>query len=398
MGHLQFESRFESGNLRKVIQVRQNEYDLILSPDLNTRSHIQWFYFRVCNIDSMCRYRFNIINLENLLVTSLLGMQPVVFSVKEAVEGRPYWIRAGGNCFSRNYYTATFSLQFKHRGDVCYIAYHYPYTHSRLLADLTGWQLRAQRVQNLTTTLLDNLVPCLILFAAFSIKESRRPYIFVTARVHPGESNSSWVMRGLLERLTDPYDEEIANLRRMYVFKVVPSLNPDGVICGNHRCSMAAKDLNRQWLNPSDIMHPTIFHTKCLINLLSELDNAPYIYIDLHGHSRMKDIFVYGCDPRLSWRASDARNPVFRGADRVDESFLDLAEILHDVALPFSKHASDYSVCRVKETTGRVVVWRQFGVMRSYTLEATYCGTTRNSDLNAKKSKTRTRCLTDLTE
>uniref|UniRef100_A0A5K3EP15 Pepdidase_M14_N domain-containing protein n=1 Tax=Mesocestoides corti TaxID=53468 RepID=A0A5K3EP15_MESCO len=64
MGHLQFESRFESGNLRKVIQVRQNEYDLILSPDLNTRSHIQWFYFRVCNIDSMCRYRFNIINLE----------------------------------------------------------------------------------------------------------------------------------------------------------------------------------------------------------------------------------------------------------------------------------------------------------------------------------------------
>uniref|UniRef100_A0A5K3EP38 Peptidase_M14 domain-containing protein n=1 Tax=Mesocestoides corti TaxID=53468 RepID=A0A5K3EP38_MESCO len=149
------------------------------------------------------------------------------------------------------------------------------------------------------------------------------------------------------------------------------------LIC-SHRCSMAAKDLNRQWLNPSDIMHPTIFHTKCLINLLSELDNAPYIYIDLHGHSRMKDIFVYGCDPRLSWRASDARNPVFRGADRVDESFLDLAEILHDVALPFSKHASDYSVCRVKETTGRVVVWRQFGVMRSYTLEATYCGTTRN--------------------
>lgn len=64
VGHLQFESRFESGNLRKVIQVRQTEYDLLLSPDLNTCSHVQWFYFRVANVDSMVRYRFNIINLE----------------------------------------------------------------------------------------------------------------------------------------------------------------------------------------------------------------------------------------------------------------------------------------------------------------------------------------------
>ncbi len=37
-----------------------------------------------------------------------------------------------------------------------------------------------------------------------------------------------------------------------------------------------------------------------------------------------------------------------------------------------------YSICRVKEATGRVVVWRQFGVTRSYTLEASYCGTTRD--------------------
>lgn len=37
-----------------------------------------------------------------------------------------------------------------------------------------------------------------------------------------------------------------------------------------------------------------------------------------------------------------------------------------------------YSINRVKEATGRVVIWRQFGVARSYTLEASYCGTTRN--------------------
>jgi cytosolic carboxypeptidase protein 2/3 len=36
---LLFESRFESGNLRRAIQVYEYEYDLILKPDYNTRGY-----------------------------------------------------------------------------------------------------------------------------------------------------------------------------------------------------------------------------------------------------------------------------------------------------------------------------------------------------------------------
>ena len=39
---LEFESRFESGNLRRAIMVYPYEYDLILKPDVNTRGHTQW--------------------------------------------------------------------------------------------------------------------------------------------------------------------------------------------------------------------------------------------------------------------------------------------------------------------------------------------------------------------
>ena len=39
-------------------------------------------------------------------------------------------------------------------------------------------------------------------------------------------------------------------------------LNPDGVINGNYRCNLSGVDLNRQWIDPSKKLHPTIFHTK----------------------------------------------------------------------------------------------------------------------------------------
>lgn len=42
-----FDSRFESGNLRKAVKVNNIEYNLWLDNDLNTRGHTQWYYFKV---------------------------------------------------------------------------------------------------------------------------------------------------------------------------------------------------------------------------------------------------------------------------------------------------------------------------------------------------------------
>jgi len=51
-------------------------------------------------------------------------------------------------------------------------------------------------------------------------------------------------------------------LRKHFIFKVVPMLNPDGVIHGNYRCSLLGCDLNRKWQSPNKFLHPTIYHTK----------------------------------------------------------------------------------------------------------------------------------------
>ena len=71
-----------------------------------------------------------------------------------------------------------------------------------------------------------------------------RRSIIITSRIHPGESNASYIVDGILTYLVS--DEETAKyLRNNFVFKVIPMLNPDGVIIGNYRCSLSALDLNR---------------------------------------------------------------------------------------------------------------------------------------------------------
>lgn len=69
--------------------------------------------------------------------------------------------------------------------------------------------------------------------------------VILTARVHPGESNSSYVMQGIIDFLTSE-TKAARILRRRFVFKIVPMLNPDGVIYGNYRCSLLGVDLNRR--------------------------------------------------------------------------------------------------------------------------------------------------------
>ena len=91
---------------------------------------------------------------------------------------------------------------------------------------------------------------------------AKRKGVIITARVHPGESFGSWMMKGALDFLTDPASAEAELLRQNFVFKIIPMLNPDGVINGNYRCSLAGCDLNRRWKAPSKILHPCIYYTK----------------------------------------------------------------------------------------------------------------------------------------
>ena len=56
------------------------------------------------------------------------------------------------------------------------------------------------------------------------------------------------------------------SLRENFVFKIIPMLNIDGVIVGNYRCNLSGADLNRQYIEPSKKLHPTIYFTKQVLS------------------------------------------------------------------------------------------------------------------------------------
>ena len=51
-----------------------------------------------------------------------------------------------------------------------------------------------------------------------------------------------------------------------------------------------------------------------------------------------------------------------------------LPKLLQQSAPAFSLSSCSFVVEKYKESTARVVVWRQLGVIRSYTMESSYCG------------------------
>ena len=86
--------------------------------------------------------------------------------------------------------------------------------------------------------------------------------VFLSARVHPGETPASFCMSGALELLTHPTDARAVALRRHFVFKLVPILNPDGVARGHYRMDNFGRNLNRYYQDPCPEEQPTIYAAK----------------------------------------------------------------------------------------------------------------------------------------
>ena len=97
----------------------------------------------------------------------------------------------------------------------------------------------------LCRTIAENKVSLLTITDS-SVNKLNKKSIFISSRVHPGETVSSLIMEGIIDFLLSS-DSTAVTLRKKFIFKLIPMLNPDGVIHGNYRTNLAGIDLNRIW-------------------------------------------------------------------------------------------------------------------------------------------------------
>ena len=369
-----FESRFEGGNLAMASKVNENEYNLLLQTDINSRGHTQWFYFRVQNTKAQSTVKFNLLNFPKSDSLFNHGMKVTIFSTKGSFAEASGWSRGGENIMyypngitkdftqsKKTYYTLTFTYTFNFSNDTVYFAYALPYSYTSLQSLLDSYETDPQRNQyihrkTLCRSLGGNNCDYLTITNKGTLEEIRgKRAVIISARVHPGETVGSWMMLGVLDFLTSE-DPEADALRSRYIFKIVPMLNPDGVINGNYRCSLVGADLNRRWKNPLALLHPIIYNFKRLIkNTAANYDID--LICDLHGHSRKKNIFMYGCN--------------FKNTPQTCKLF---PFVLSKVSPVFSFNGSRFGVQRSKESTMRVSLFKELKIPNIYTLEASFCG------------------------
>ena len=445
-GSLAFDSFFESGNLQMARRVDgraeveraihssgvgagplpvDQEYDLTIRNDLFTCGNIQWYFFSAQAPDSKqgprkaplsfpLRVRFNLVNMQKSDSLYNYGLKPALCAVPallvdatSRLEGsgwshsgcydvcyycneRTYKTGKGAGSRSRKkFYTLSFSYDFQSPLDKAFFAHCFPYTYSdlqtyleRLDHDKFASELLHRKL--LCTTLAGNRCDMLIISerSLDLADDIGKPAVVISARVHPGESNASHIMEGLIDYLLSPR-EEARLLRSKFVFKIVPMLNPDGVIHGNYRCSLLGTDLNRRYLSPDSGLLPTISAFKAMLESTVS-SRGVFLFLDLHGHSKKKNSFLYGNDAtqQTSKLAAQTRLSLNYNEQHIFNQRVHTRIFPHILSSVSSSGSSGYfsfedcsfGVQRSKKGTGRVVCWRELGIEASYTVEASFCG------------------------
>lgn len=146
--------------------------------------------------------------------------------------------------------------------------------------------------------------------------------------------------------------------------------NPDGVIIGNYRTNMAGNDLNRKYHDPDEKLHPTVCAIKKLVSSIvypNGRTNEPpneedriFAFIDMHGHSRKKNVFIYG-----------PYYPLHH--DRYFKMRI-IPKLLSEETNKFRFFSCKFRIERSKEKAARIVLWREFDIMNCFTFEASFHG------------------------
>lgn len=369
---LRFDSRFESGNLSTATLIAPDTYHAVIEYDHNNSGSCQWFYFQITNVRKDIKYMFYIsgFHKNNGVFTS--GSKVFYYSEKNAQRNHISWQRCGSyyaygvTMHKKNGKRSTlqFQMQFPYDYDTCYLCYAIPYTYTDLRRNISKWEHCAPGLIThdiLCQTTGGRDCPILTITSPISsVPEDQRSCIFLTGRVHPGESNGSVVLHGVIDFLISPHPAA-RYLVDHCIIKIVPMINIDGVVEGFYRAGYGGVDLNRVWSDPDPIKHPVVYHTKNLFSSIAA-ERKVEAYIDFHGHSRLHGIFAYGCPNTENLDLKDKEKAFPRMLSFLSESF--------------TWGRCTFSYPSARKDASRIVCRKKMGIVQSFTIESSFGGIT----------------------
>ncbi|XP_039743526.1 cytosolic carboxypeptidase-like protein 5 isoform X4 [Pteropus medius] len=434
-GGLLFSSRFDSGNLAHVEKVESvssdgegaaggasaptnstasspdYEFNVWTGPDCAETEYENgnrsWFYFSVRGGSPGKLIKINIMNMNKQSKLYSQGMAPFV----RTLPTRPRWERIRDRPTFEMTETQ-FVLSFVHRfvegrGATTFFAFCYPFSYSDC-QDLLN-QLDQRFLENYPThsspldTIyyhreilcysLDGLrVDLLTISSCHGLREDREPRLeqlfpdigtprpfcftgkkifFLSSRVHPGETPSSFVFNGFLDFILRPDDPRAQTLRRLFVFKLIPMLNPDGVVRGHYRenpetwtqTEPAEQKPSGVWIAPQQSAEAD----QPAPDTIPPKESGVAYYVDLHGHASKRGCFMYGNS--FSDENTQVENMLYPKLISLNSAHFDFQ------GCNFSEknmYARDRRDGQSKEGSGRVAIYKASGIIHSYTLECNY--------------------------
>ena len=401
---------FECGNLGQVFKIGENKYEIHILPDPNEQQTAQWFFFKVEDIKPG-EYFFIIAGFFRSCQLHWKGSQICAYSLEAKNRGIG-WQKIGNNMNFFQWKTGKFpewALSFTftvEEQDTMYFAHSYPYTFTDLLncmgklqpmcrpstlcksigdidVPVIFWdceeqrcvdieplmaqagdvkneppEVRVEEVGEIDQVTIDMIRKWGRKIEGEGLQRSKKPVIIIAARTHPGETNSSYAMEGLIQTLFAKNDFGL-KLRKSFSWLLIPMVNPDGAICGFYRPSLSGDDINRVWRKPDPMMHPIVDNLLKLIEVLKRTRPVPF-FLDFHGHTAACNSFVYGF--------MNEQDPNLYSVERVFPLLMTKNTPL------FSNEMCSYLKQPAYEGTMRVAIRRRFHIVFAYTLEMSYGG------------------------
>ncbi|CAD8064302.1 unnamed protein product [Paramecium sonneborni] len=351
---------FENSNIHGCCQEEKGVLNVLLSSDTNTQGCTQWFYFGV-KIHNQGKLKIRILNnrRQNTLFKDCnhvyvydddkwtVGQTKEMYYYRTNIN-HPFYHHedAGIAQLQQNFslYTLEFTYEFKQTEKIVFFALTRPYPIKKLQRFID--QCPLQRKSVCITTL------GLPIWQLKTPKQNGQQIVVILARQHPSETAGSFICQEILRILCKGHA-----CMKKYRFIIYPMLNPDGVFLGNSRCNFNGIDLNRKWDNPKQKTEPEVHY---VIKSIQKYTNIAFM-LDLHGHSKKFNQFLYGC---LHGKSVSEYMKI-RQFGKI------LAQ--HNEIFQFKRDCS-YGVSPDRFGTARVALWKRLNITNSMTIETSIYG------------------------